>query len=100
MLETSKRSYLVKWFSGVYLTHLSQNVASGGPYGGGGLRRPSGGLTRLLRVLCATVRVMHLPPLALRATDAGSLINALVPAITDFCPDNRGYSPTIRVANV
>ena len=50
--------------------------------------------------MCATLRVIHLPPLALRATDAGSLINALVPAITDFCPDNRGYSPTIRVANV
>ncbi|CAM9333325.1 unnamed protein product [Laminaria digitata] len=52
---------------------------------------PSGGLTRLRRVLCATLRVIHLPPLAFRATDAGSLINALVPAITDFCPDNRGW---------
>ncbi|CAN0507168.1 unnamed protein product, partial [Laminaria digitata] len=41
-------------------------------------------------------RVVRLPPLALRATDAGSLIDALVPVITDFGPDNRGYSPTIR----
>ena len=85
---------MVKWFSGVYLKHISQNVASGA------LTGPSRGLTRLRRVLCATLRVIHLPPLALRATDAGSLINALVPVITDFGPDNRGYSPTIRVANV
>ena len=46
MLETSKRSYLVKWFSGVYLKHISQNVASGGPYGGptGGAGGPPGAL--------------------------------------------------------
>ncbi|CAN0575885.1 unnamed protein product, partial [Laminaria digitata] len=45
-------------------------------------------------------RVVRLPPLALCATDAGSLMNAVVPVITGFGPDNCGYSPTIRVANV
>jgi len=71
MLETSKRSYLVKWFSGVYLKHISQNVASGGPYGDptGGAGGPPGALRGANTPAARVVRNVARPPGALRGAN-------------------------------